>query len=154
SSVMKIRDKRDKSLSDEKNLYKEKIEVLTLLGRRAKHEERPDLQVEQSQPRPLNLRSSGSSKTRITGTELVDKIEEYDHEDDVPPPYTASPTDYTSRGINNNNESSTIVSRVASLRNNFNNDNNSRNAKLASAAIIRPKKLPPPPPQQNQPSNT
>ncbi|CAG8571832.1 11910_t:CDS:2 [Ambispora gerdemannii] len=236
SSVRKIRDKRDKSLSDEKNLYKleeqldtatkdydyfndllkkdlpqffeyrtqfiepifeefyhmqmkiygllldrmnqlvdtgyfdvnsdimngfderrgdiqEKMEVLTLLGRRAKHEERrnssnsADLQVEQSQSRPLNSRSSGSSKTRITNEELIDEVEEYDHEDDVPPPYTASPTNYPSRGINNNNESGTTTSRVASLRNNFNNnDNNSSNAKSASAATIKPKKLPPPRP--------
>ncbi|CAG8573006.1 12761_t:CDS:2, partial [Ambispora gerdemannii] len=143
SSVRKIRDKRDKSLSDEGNLYKleeyldtatkdynyfndllkkefyhmqlkiygllldrmdrlvdsgyfdvnsdsmngfderrgdiqEKMKVLTLLGRRAKHEERPS-------------------------TELLDEIEEYDHEDDVSPPNTASPTNYTSRDINNNN---------------------------------------------------
>ncbi|CAG8680805.1 11936_t:CDS:2, partial [Ambispora gerdemannii] len=63
----------------------EKMEVSTLLGRRAKHEKRR------------------SSKTRITSTELIDEIEEYDHEDDVPPPYTASPTNYTSRGVNNNN---------------------------------------------------
>ncbi|CAG8662917.1 11678_t:CDS:2, partial [Ambispora gerdemannii] len=64
----------------------EKVKVLTLLGRRAKYEERRNVVIV------------------TVSTELVDEIEEYNHEDDVPSPYTASPTNYPSRGINNNNE--------------------------------------------------
>ncbi|CAG8630402.1 3189_t:CDS:1, partial [Ambispora gerdemannii] len=89
-----------------------------------------NLQVEQSQSRPWNSRSSGSSKT------------------------AASPTNYTSRGINNNSESSTTTSRVTSLHTNFNNNDNN-NAESASAATIKPKKLSPHVPlPPNQPSNT
>ncbi|CAG8601572.1 2453_t:CDS:2 [Ambispora gerdemannii] len=89
----------------------EKMEVLTLLGRRAKHEKRHNVVI-----------------LFENGTELVDEIEECDHEDDVLPPYTASPTNYISRGINNNNENSIADS----------------NAESTSAATIKPKKLPPP----------
>ncbi|CAG8670577.1 1383_t:CDS:2, partial [Ambispora gerdemannii] len=70
----------DTGFDERREDIQEKMKVLTLLGRRAKHEERRNVVI-----------------VFENGTELVDEIEEYDHEDDMPPPYTASPTNYIKR---------------------------------------------------------
>ncbi|CAG8720497.1 11499_t:CDS:2, partial [Ambispora leptoticha] len=78
-----------------------KLEALTLLGRRAKLEERrnsnnsADTQIEQSRSANSNSRPTSSSKPTRISTDAVDELEEYNHEDDMPPPYTASPTNLT-----------------------------------------------------------